>query len=376
MNHQLSADFLIIGAGAAGLSLANELCEVARVVVLEKEDTPGYHATGRSAAIFVDGYGDEVIRRLSAASRPLLETPSFVTDSPLLPRQRGLLYVARTASCALSGADSCASLPRLSAGEVRVKVPILREAAIAYAYWDERAADIDVHALLVGLQRRIKGCGGRILAASPLSAVRREAGTWTVAAGTSVITAPVIVNAAGAWATDVGRLLGARPLPLVPCRRTAATIAPPTGVDVSTWPMVVDLEGSVYFKPDAGVLMLSPADETPVAAHDAYADDVDVAIAVDRFETLVDYPVHRVLAQWAGLRTLAPDHRPVIGFDPQVEGLFWLAGQGGFGIQTSLGAAALSRGLMGAGAGTVYHALASLVPLVSPARFFTQGVNP
>jgi D-arginine dehydrogenase len=136
--------------------------------------------------------------------------------------------------------------------------------------------------------------------------------------------------------------------------------------------MVVDLEESVYFKPDAGVFMLSPADETPVAAHDAFADDLDVAIAVDRFETLTDCPVHRVLAQWAGLRTMAPDRRPVIGFDPKVEGLFWLAGQGGFGIQTALGAAALGRNLIETGSGGLNELFADIAPLISPARFSAQ----
>jgi len=276
-----SADYLIIGAGAAGLSLARELSEYARVIVLEREESPGYHATSRSAAIFVDSYGDGVIQQLSAASRPLLETPPFAVDQ----------------------------------------------------------------------------------------ALRRTAGLWTVRAGVATLSAPVIVNAAGAWASDVGVTLGARRLPLTPFRRTAATIAAPAGVDVSSWPMAVDLEESVYFKPDAGVLMLSPADETPVAAHDAFADDIDVAIAVDRFETLTDHPVHRVLSTWAGLRTMAPDRRPVIGFDAGVEGLFWLAGQGGFGIQTALGAAAFGRELIAGETGALTQSLADIASLISPARF-------
>ena len=374
MTQQYSADFLIIGAGAAGLSLARELCEVASVIVLEREDTPGYHATSRSAAIFVDSYGDEVIQRLTAASRPLLDAPPFTVDGKLLARRRGLLHVARTTSPALCATDSRMKFPLLTRDETRALVPILRADAIAYAHWEEGATDIDVHALLTGLQRHIKMRGGRLLVAAPVTAAGRDAGIWTLTAGASTVSAPIIINAAGAWASEVGRLLGARDLPLTPLRRTAATIAPPDGVDVSAWPMVVDLEESVYFKPDAGVFMLSPADETPVAAHDAYADDLDVAIAVDRFESLTDYPVRRVLAQWAGLRTMAPDRRPVIGFDPQVEGLFWLAGQGGFGIQTALGAAALSRHLIGAGA-AVDESFAGLAPLISPARFSAQGVN-
>jgi D-arginine dehydrogenase len=374
VTQQSSADFLIIGAGAAGLSVARELCEVASVIVLEREHTPGYHATSRSAAIFVDSYGDEVIQRLTAASRPLLDTPPFAVDSELLPRRRGLLHVARTTSLALSATDSRAQLPVLTRDEARALVPILRETAIAYAHWEEGATDIDVHALLTGLQRHIKMRGGRILPAAPVMAARRAAGIWTLTAGASTVSAPIVINAAGAWASEVGRLLGARDLPLIPFRRTAATLAPPDGVDISAWPMVVDLEESVYFKPDAGVFMLSPADETPVAAHDAYADDLDVAIAVDRFENLTDCSVRRVLAKWAGLRTMAPDRRPVIGFDSEVEGLFWLAGQGGFGIQTALGAAALSRNLIGAG-GTPNETFAGLAPLLSPARLSAQGVN-
>jgi D-arginine dehydrogenase len=369
-----SADFLIIGAGVAGLSVARELCEVGSVIALEKEDAPGYHATGRSAAIFVDSYGDEVIQRLTAASRPLLDAPPFAVDGALLARRRGLLYVARTGSAALPATDSRARFPLLTRDETRALVPILRETAIAYARWEEGAADIDVHALLTGLQRHIKMRGGRILAAAPVTAAGRTAGIWTLTAGASTFSAPILINAAGAWALEVGRMLGAQDLPLIPLRRTAVTVAPPDGMDVSAWPMVVDLEESVYFKPDAGVLMLSPADETPVAAHDAYADDLDVAIAVDRFESLTDCSVRRVLAKWAGLRTMAPDRRPVIGFDPQVEGLFWLAGQGGFGIQTALGAAALSRALIGAG-GPANETFTGLAPLLSPARLSAQGVN-
>jgi D-arginine dehydrogenase len=374
MTKQASADFVIIGAGAAGLSVARELCEVGSVVVLEKEDAPGYHATGRSAAIFVDSYGDEVIQRLTAASRPLLDAPPFVVDGALLARRRGLLYVARTGSPALASTDSRRRFPLLTRDETLALVPILREAAIAYAHWEEGATDIDVHALLTGLQRHIKMRGGRILTAAPVTAASRTAGIWTLTAGASTFSAPIIINAAGAWASEVGRTLGAQDLPLIPLRRTAVTVAPPDGMDVSAWPMVVDLEESVYFKPDAGVLMLSPADETPVAAHDAYADDLDVAIAVDRFESLTDCSVRRVLATWAGLRTMAPDRRPVIGFDPQVEGLFWLAGQGGFGIQTALGAAALSRDLIGAG-GAANETFAGLAALLSPARLSAQGVN-
>jgi D-arginine dehydrogenase len=366
-----SADFLIIGAGAAGLSLARELSEVARVIVLEREESPGYHATGRSAAIFADSYGDEVIQRLSAVSRPLLDTPPFAVDHALLSRQRGILYLARPTSPPLAAADSRRQFPVLTGSEARAMVPILRESAIAYAHWEERAADIDVHTMLTGLQRHIKARNGKILVAAAVTNARRSAGLWTVTTGATTASAPIIVNAAGAWAAEVGVMLGAQRLPLTPFRRTAATIAPPPGVDVSPWPMIVDLEESVYFKPDAGVLMLSPADETPVAAHDAFADDFDVATAVDRFETLTDHSVHRVLSQWAGLRTMAPDRRPVIGFDPAVEGLFWLAGQGGFGIQTALGAAAMSRNLIAGAAGRLCDSLAQVARLISPVRFST-----
>jgi D-arginine dehydrogenase len=367
-----SADYLIIGAGAAGLSLARELSEYARVIVLEREESPGYHATSRSAAIFVDSYGDGVIQRLSAASRPLLETPPFAVDQALLSRQRGVLYLARAGSAALNAEDCRRLFPVLTCREAREMLPILRENAIAYAHWEKSASDIDVHALLTGLQRRIKARNGKILVSSAITAARRTAGLWTVRAGAATLSAPVIVNAAGAWASDVGVTLGARRLPLTPFRRTAATIAAPAGVDVSSWPMAVDLEESVYFKPDAGVLMLSPADETPVAAHDAFADDIDVAIAVDRFETLTDHPVHRVLSTWAGLRTMAPDRRPVIGFDAGVEGLFWLAGQGGFGIQTALGAAAFGRELIAGETGALTQSLADIASLISPARFSAQ----
>ena len=374
VTQQFSADFLIIGAGAAGLSFARELCEVASVIVLEREDTPGYHATGRSAAIFVDSYGDEGHSAAWHSRDPSSVgcTAFLRSTASFLARPRGLLYVARSTSPALSDTDSrvrgFSFSPAMKPGPwcrfcARAPLPTLTGR--------KAPRTSDVHALLTGLQRDIKRRGGRILRHGPRHGCQMRGGHLDAdcrrldreCAHHHQRRRSMGILEVGFGCSSLGDL------PLIPFRRTAATVAPPDGLGCFR---VADGRRSrgerVFLSPTPACSCCRPPTRPPVAAHDAYADDLDVAIAVDRvFESLTACPVRRVLAQWAGLRTMAPDRRLVIGFDPDVEGLFWLAGQGGFGIQTALGAAALSRTLIGAGGGA-HETLAGLAPLVSPAR--------
>jgi D-arginine dehydrogenase len=220
------------------------------------------------------------------------------------------------------------------------RVPLLRAEYLAEAALDPDAMDIDVDALQQGFLRGARAAGATLITHTRVSHLERRGGVWCIEVSDGVISAPVLINAAGAWADEVAVACGARALGLQPLRRTALLIDPPAGVDIRDWPAVIDADEQFYFKPDAGKLLLSPADETPDVPRDVYPDDLDVAIAVDRVQAALDIDVHRVSHSWAGLRTFSPDRVPVVGFDPNVAGLFWCAGQGGYGIQT---APALSR---------------------------------
>lgn len=362
----MNTDVLIIGAGAAGLSAGAALAPHCHVVVLEQEAMPGHHATGRSAAIFVDGYGDAIVKQLSALSRPMFADPPFDHDGGALLSPRGLLHIVRAEAPDVPAEDPRAQLPRLTTTEARSLMPILRADAVRQAYHEERAADIDVHALLMGWQRQLRKHGDELRLSTPLHSARREAGIWIVETNNGPLRAPLVINAAGAWAEDVGAIFGAAVIGLQPLRRSAATIAPLQGQDPRRWPMVVDIEESLYFKPESGGLLVSPADETPCTPHDAFSEEIDIATGIARFEALTTVSVQRIASQWAGLRTFTPDRRPVLGHDPDVPGLFWLAGQGGFGIQTAFGMADLASRLI---TGRAIEGLEALVQAISPARF-------
>lgn len=309
------------------------------------EEQPGYHATGRSAAIFAESYGNQVVRALTRASRAFLEAPGpgFAEHPLLLPR--GLLFIARR--------DQLPHLDRLqreigAAGPVRraepaeavARVPILRRDYLAAALVDEAAMDVEVHALHQGYLKVLKAAGGEVVTGARATSLERAGGAWTVRTSEGDFRAPLVVDAAGAWADEVGALAGALRIDLTPLRRTCLVVPAPPGVAVAGWPLVIDAEEAFYFKPDAGRILVSPADETPSTPCDARPADLDVAVAVDRFTACCDIEVSHVQRRWAGLRSFVADRTPVVGFDPRAPGFFWLAGQGGYGIQT---APALSR---------------------------------
>jgi D-arginine dehydrogenase len=347
-------DFAVIGAGMAGVSLADALTEHASVVLLDSEAQPGYHSTGRSAALFAPNYGSTAFCALTRASAPFMHAPpaGFVADALL--HARGALTIARKDQRAQLAATiahirACGSHVEVLGEEAaRALVPVLRKGYIEASAFEPDVHDIDVEGLLRGFLKRARARGLQTLFAARIETPRRNGGAWELQAGAEIIKARVLINCAGAWADELAGRCGARPLGLQPLRRTAALIDAPPRVPVTGWPAIFDVDEDFYVKPDAGRLLVSPGDEEPMAPCDAWADDLTVATAIDRMQVALDIEVDRVAHNWAGLRTFAPDRDPVVGFDRVLQNFFWCAGQGGYGIQTAPAlsrlAAALARG--------------------------------
>jgi D-arginine dehydrogenase len=345
-------DIVVIGGGIAGASAAYFLSERARVAVLEQETQPGYHSTGRSAALFTETYGVASTRAVTAASRAFLERPPAGFALHPLLSARGVLMIGleadREPMCAQVDAFR-AHAPRvrnICRDEALERVPVLKAEMISCAMLEPDAMDIDTHALHSGYLRGARSHGAEIITDARVETLARDRRVWRLGTRSGAFEAPIVLNAAGAWADGVAARAGVAPLGLVPKRRTAVTIDAPAGIVTDTWPMVLDFNESFYFKPDAGRLLLSPADETPSAPCDAQPEALDIAIAVDRFETATTIRVQRIVAKWAGLRVFAPDKALVAGFDPAMQGFFWLAGQGGYGIQTSPAMGRIAAGLI------------------------------
>jgi D-arginine dehydrogenase len=341
MNPPLDVDVAIIGAGIAGASLAYELAPHRRVLLLERESQPGYHSTGRSAALFTETYGNRVMRALARASKAfLLGPPDGFAATPVLTPRGTLLVAAPGDEQALqqAGHEIGALLPDLQwldAAAVRARVPCFEATQVAAGLFEPQAMDIDVQALHQGYLRGFAARAGHLVVNADLRALERIAGRWLLSTAAGEARADVVVDAAGAWADAVGQLAGAASIGLVPRRRTAITFDAPSGTDVSGWPAVIDVRETWYVKPDAGRLLASPADETPSPPCDAQPDDYDIAVLVDRLSRATTLSVPRLRARWAGLRSFVADKTIVVGFDSHVPGFFWLAGQGGYGIQTA-----------------------------------------
>ncbi len=336
-----TADVIVIGGGIAGASAAAEIAGGgARVLLLEMESQPGYHATGRSAAMYEPSEGAPVVRALTRASYSFLSRPpeGFV-DVPLLS-PRGVLMLAYAGDEKLIEEARHNGYVAVDAAFARSKLPLAKLDDAIAILWDGEAQDIDVDALHVGRLRALRRAKGEVIADARVQRGARAGGVWRLDAGKEACEAPTIVLAAGAWSDQVAGSCGVAPVGLQPKRRSAAIIAGPAGISVNDWPEILPIDISFYCKPMGGKLMLSPAEEEPVEPHDAWADDLRLAEAAAGLERLVDMNVQRLERTWGGLRTFAPDGLPVVGFDPDAEGFFWLAGQGGYGIQTS---PALSR---------------------------------
>ena len=341
-------DIIVIGAGIAGASAAAELAADADVIMLEMESQAGYHASGRSAAYFAAAYGKKIIRDITAGSEYFLRNPPAGFTEVELFRPRDCMFFGRPDQ-ADRLAEMQADNPRLQfvdAVAVCERVPVMSADYLYGALWDEKGGDLDVDALLQGYLRLFRQRGGLMLAGHCVNNLEFAAGAWTVTAGQKTFQAPIVVNAAGAWVERVAALAGLASLGIRPLRRTALTIDPPDGVSAREWPEMVDADEDFYFKPDAGKIMISPADETPSQPCDAQPEDIDVATGVYRFEQATGLNIRRVDHSWAGLRTFAPDRIFVAGFDPRIEGFFWLAGQGGYGVQSSPAMASLARYLV------------------------------
>jgi D-arginine dehydrogenase len=333
-------DFLVIGGGMAGASVAAELSREANVVLVEAEEQPGYHSTGRSAALFSEIYGNAPIRALSRASRPFLFDPSPDFCSVPLVHPRGTLFIARadqmerlTAYAALPDIAPATRLMTLT--EMKQLCPLLREDQVAGGLYEPGSMDLEVHELHTGYLKQFRRNSGLTLTNARVTAIRREGDMWVVEAAGQKLSAPVLINAAGAWADEIATMAGVAPIGVVPHRRTAALIDAPAGVESEAWPLVIDIDEEFYVKPDAGLLLISPADETVSEPCDAQPEDIDIATAAHRIEGVIAIKVKRIKHSWAGLRSFVADRSPVAGYDPAVEGFFWLAGQGGYGIQTA-----------------------------------------
>lgn len=364
-------DVIVIGGGIAGASSAAALAESRRVLLLERESQPGYHTTGRSAALFTPFYGNAAVRALNhAGGRWYVSPPQGFADVPLLG-PRGELYVGRVEDRDLIEAEADgarragAKAKLLDGAGARAIVPSLRPEWVAHAWHDEDAKDMEVGAILQGFLRQLRHRGGIVRTEAEVLALVRGGEGWVASTGKGEVSAPVVVNAGGAWADTVASLAGLGPLGIVPKRRTAIIVDAPKGQDSRRWPGVLDVREAWYMKPEAGKLMCSPGDETPSEPCDAQPEELDIAVCVDRVQQAVDIDIRRIEHSWAGLRCFAPDRTPVVGFDPRMEGFFWLAGQGGYGIMTAPALAAIVAYLI---AGTALpawmgeHDLAALAP--------------
>lgn len=361
-------DVLVVGAGIAGASLAAHLAAGRRVALIEAEPAAGYHSTGRSAALWVLNYGPPDVRALTGLSRGFFEAPPpGFAEAPLL-RRRPVVFLAppeqREALHRLLAEGS--GLREAGLDEVRALIPALRPGYAVAAAVEDDAFDVDVAALHAGFLRRVRAGSGVLVLGARVERIERVGGVWRVRAGEAEVTAPVLVDAAGAWGDEVARRAGVAPLGLLPKRRTAALIAPHP-YDVADWPLVNDVAHTWYARPEARAkLMVSPADETETHPHDVRPEELDVALAVARMQQALGIEVRRVEHAWAGLRTFTPDGGLALGWDGAAEGFFWCVGQGGYGIQTSPAAGRLAADLI---AGRDPGAAGAVLPRVDPRRF-------
>ncbi|OSQ42200.1 FAD-binding oxidoreductase [Thalassospira sp. MCCC 1A01428] len=338
-----TTDIIIIGGGIAGMSAAYFLAQKGKkVVVLEGEDQPGYHSTGRSAALYSETYGPKIIRKMSTASKSFFLTPpDGFTSHPILT-PRGVIITAMPGEEAkldellTEGRANGANVIALSPEQITELVPIVKPELLIGGALETDAMDIDVHALHWGFITQFKKMGGTVVTRADVSAVEKTNDGWQVTIGTGeVYNGTIVVNAAGAWADEIAKQAQVKPLGLTPKRRTAVMVDLPAGIEADHWHMVCTVDEGLYFKPDAGRLLVSPADATPTTPQDAQPEELDIAITIDRLITATTLTVNRPGESWAGLRSFFADGDPVSGFDPDHTGFYWLAGQGGYGIQTA-----------------------------------------
>ena len=346
MSNSLGLDAVIIGGGIAGTSVAYFMSNHARVIVLERESQAGLHSTGRSAALFSESYGGPQIRALTRASRSFFERPprGFAENALLSPR--GALVIGGREQAAQVESDYQAiragtpQLQLLDERQMRSIVPVLEPQYAQLGLFEPGAADVDVHSLHQGFIRGLKQRGSRLECGVQIHSIERSGGEWLLevamrGAQPHTLRAPLVIDAAGAWADEVAALAGVTPLGLEPRRRSAFLFQPPEGVVTAHWPFVTSVAEEFYFKPDAGLMLGSPANADPVGPHDVQAEELDIAIAIDHIERVTTMRIERPMRPWAGLRSFVADGGVVGGFDSEARGFFWVAALGGYGIQTS-----------------------------------------
>jgi glycine/D-amino acid oxidase-like deaminating enzyme len=357
----MQADFLIIGGGIAGVSAAARLSHLGSVILLEAETHLAHHASGRSAALYEPRYGLAPVVELSLASGDYFRSIANM----LTPR--GMMILAKSGQDADFAHDiETMELPEVSLDQARAMVPIINPEIVTRAALAQHAWDIDTDLLLQGFAREARGNGGQIITGARVSAILKTANGWTATTSQGDFSGATLINAAGAWVDQIAALAGIKPLGFQPNRRSMARIPAPGGHDVSGWPMIFGCGETWYAKPDAGALIVSPAEEHPMDAHDAWADDMVLAEGLARYEEMVTEPVTRLISNWAGLRTFSPDRVLVIGRDAAEPSFFWLAGQGGYGFQSAPAASQLAADLI---AGSGSELSGPLIAALSPARF-------
>lgn len=350
---------IIFGAGIAGASLAWRLAGqpgVGSVAIVERESQPGCHSTGRSAAMFMESYGPPQVRALTRASRDFYTTPPAGFSDVALMHPRGVVYLAthgQEADLARLHAElapACVGLEVLDAASILARAPCLRPELVHGGLYDPGAQDLEVHALHQGFLRGFRqkaGADGALYTDATLVEARHEDGRWQMKfADGQVLAAENVVNATGAWADELAAMFGARPIGIVPRRRSAFTFKAPEGVDATAWPAVVGVDESYYFKPDAGQLLGSPANADDTVPHDVVPEELDIALGIHQIEQISTLTIRRPASTWAGLRSFVTDGEMVVGFDAVCPGFFWLAGQGGYGIQSAAGASLLADALL------------------------------
>ncbi len=351
-------DIIIIGGGIAGGSLAAAVSAEADVVLLEAEDVFGYHATGRSAAMYEPNYGNAVINALTRASLSAFEAADVLSP-------RGVLYLADESEQHLMDAMADADFnERISLEEALALVSILNLAHIKDAVLTTSAYDLDVDKLFQSRLKMARKNDAQLHTKAGVKGIHFD-GQWHVQTAVGEFSAPILVNAAGAWADEIARLAGVNPLGIQPFRRSVARLPAPGGLDISNWPMLLSATETWYAKPDAGKWLVSSAEEDAVDPMDAWADDMVLAEGLARYQEFVTEEVTRVEGNWAGLRSFAPDRTPVVGFDSAAKGFFWLAGQGGYGVQTSPALSMLAADLI---MGRTPDFDANIIAGLSPAR--------
>ncbi len=332
-------DIVVIGAGIAGSSVAAVLAEHASVLLIEKEQQPGYHSTGRSAAMYIPSYGPPFIQALTKASGEFFKDPpsNFCNTSLLSPRAE--MLIARTDQLAaidlfMQAHAGNSNVTKIDANEIQSHCPLLKRGYAAAGILDTSGSDIDVNALHQGYLKKFKQHNGTLILNSHVNSLKAETGGWLINAGSENYTAGILVNAAGAWADEIGLMASAENIGLQPMRRTALTINAPAGLDLSSMPLVADIDEAFYIKPEAKHLLLSPANVDPMPPCDVQPDEMDIAVCIDEVERAFDIKVRTIVRSWAGLRSFVSDKEPVAGFSAQADNFFWLAAQGGYGIQS------------------------------------------